>query len=114
MDLATGRILLRRGVRDLPHRLMRGRKEGLMRLIDADALLEGRQDHEMISTHLIWNAPTIDAVPVVRCRDCKWFDPSHPCGTIEPLVFKCRLYGTFHIPDFFCGCGERRTDERSD
>ncbi len=35
-----------------------------MRLIDADALLEGREDHEMISTHLIWNAPTIDAEPV--------------------------------------------------
>ena len=107
-----------------------------MRLIDADALLEGRQDHEMISTHLIWNAPTTDAVEkerydrllensiiiadalrkyqsadmveVVRCKDCKWFDPSEPCGTIEPLVFKCRLYGTFHSPGFFCGSGERR------
>lgn len=107
-----------------------------MRLIDADALLEGREDHEMISTHLIWNAPTIDAVEkerydrllensiiiadalrkyqsadmveVVQCKDCKWFDPSHPCGTIEPLVFKCRLYGTFHSPGFFCGSGERR------
>ena len=31
-----------------------------MRLIDADELLKGRQDHEMISTHLIWNAPTIE------------------------------------------------------
>lgn len=31
-----------------------------MRLIDADELLKGRQDHEMISTHEIWNAPTIE------------------------------------------------------
>ena len=82
--------------------------EPMSRLIDADALLEGREDHEMISTHLIWNATTIDAVPVIRCKDCKWFDPKHPCGTIEPLAFKCRRYGTFHIPGFFCGDGERR------
>ena len=31
-----------------------------MRLIDADALLKHKDDHEMISTHLIWNAPTIE------------------------------------------------------
>ena len=39
-----------------------------MRLIDADDLLEGREDHEMISTHLIWNAPTIEAEPVRHGR----------------------------------------------
>ena len=33
-----------------------------MRLIDADSLLRGKTDHEMISTHLIWNAPTIETV----------------------------------------------------
>ena len=35
-----------------------------MRLIDADALLKHKTDHDMISTHLIYNAPTVDAVPV--------------------------------------------------
>lgn len=35
-----------------------------MRLIDADALLKGKQDHEMISTHIVWNAPTIEAEPI--------------------------------------------------
>ena len=29
------------------------------RLIDADELLKYKTDHEMISTHLIWNAPTV-------------------------------------------------------
>lgn len=33
-----------------------------MRLIDADELLKGRSDHEMISTHLIFNAPTVDVL----------------------------------------------------
>lgn len=40
-----------------------------MRLVDADALLKGKQDHEMISTHIIWNAPTIEAEPI---RHGKW------------------------------------------
>ena len=37
-----------------------------MRPIDADALLKGKDDHEMISTHLIFNAPTLDVKPVIK------------------------------------------------
>ena len=29
------------------------------RLIDADKLLKNKTDHETISTHLVWNAPTV-------------------------------------------------------
>ena len=43
-----------------------------MRLIDADRLLQGYEDHDFIDTHIIWNAPTVDAVPVIRCKDCKF------------------------------------------
>ena len=78
-----------------------------MRLIDADALLEGREDHEMISTHMIWNAPTIDAVPVVRCQDCQHFNaPSYPrntCGT-------CNVWDEYAKPDDYCSYAERRTN----
>jgi len=35
-----------------------------MRLIDADALLKGEEDHKMISTHLVWNSPTVEAIPI--------------------------------------------------
>lgn len=80
-----------------------------MRLIDADSLLEGREDHEMISTHLIWNAPTIDTVPVVHCKECKWWNgyyrecesPNWNTGTDEYIVQPAGM---------FCGWGERRTD----
>ena len=34
-----------------------------MRLIDADRLLKGTDDHQFIDTHIIWNAPTVDAIP---------------------------------------------------
>lgn len=50
-----------------------------MRLIDADELktiLSIRRTIETIQ-HAVDNAPTVDAVPVVRCKDCKWYDPPH-------------------------------------
>ena len=48
--------------------------------------------------------PTIDAVSVVRCRECKHCDPEnyhcdHPMGTAAPLRRK---------PDDFCSYGERK------
>ena len=48
--------------------------------------------------------PTIDVVPVVRCRECKHCDPeNHHCdhhmGTDAPLRRK---------PDDFCSYGERK------
>lgn len=39
-----------------------------MRIIDADELLKGRTDHEMISTHLIFNAPTVDVLNKIRAE----------------------------------------------
>ena len=39
-----------------------------MRIIDADELLKGRTDHEMISTHLIFNAPTADVLNKIRAE----------------------------------------------
>ena len=52
-----------------------------MRLIDADALGVGRCSKDILPAaycagwngliELIEKAPTIDAVPVVRCRECK-------------------------------------------
>lgn len=79
-----------------------------MRLIDADSLLEGREDHELISTHLIWNAPTVDAVEVVHCEDCMWHDQTHPHSTIFYNSFFCRLWHIFSKPDHFCGSGIRK------
>ena len=73
-----------------------------MRLIDADALLndisdlkkspwfhENYFDHknirkeaiEIVEQLCIDKAPTIDAVPVIRCRDCRWWDKEREqCG----------------------------------
>lgn len=48
-----------------------------MRLIDADALIERLKNDNPQTSKLKWaqivvdNAPTIDAEPVVRCKDCR-------------------------------------------
>lgn len=60
-----------------------------MRLIDANAVLKGKNDHEMISTHIIWNAPTIDAEPV---RHGHWID----VGSNDDL-WRCSVCGELQI-----------------
>lgn len=81
-----------------------------MRLIDADALLEGREDHEMISTHLIWNARTIDAVPVVRCGACTNWDLDWS-STRNPDLHYCWMIDLFTDGKFYCKDGNRRTND---
>lgn len=43
-----------------------------MRLIDADELLKYKTDHNFIDTHIIWNAPTVEAIPIeYLCKELK-------------------------------------------
>ena len=91
-----------------------------MRLIDADALGVGRCSRDDLPADYCawWNglvrllekAPTVDAVPVVRCKDCKWFADNN-----DGDWFGCWLFQTIQIipedapkPDDFCSYGERK------
>lgn len=84
-----------------------------MRPIDADALMEKmkhrweRFGRESDCICLIEDAQTIDAVPVVRCGECKYYkdgmcynpntyDDDKTCGNTTA--------------DWFCADGERRTE----
>ena len=73
-----------------------------MRLIDADALLaEYDRQHEGEpgkARKLIEDAPNVDAVEVVRCKECV----SHNICKFEQ----------FQGLNGFCSCGERRADEQ--
>ena len=76
------------------------------RLIDANAFLEKmkRTSRYFDVVFDVEEMPTVDAVEVVRCRDCKHCDPEnyhcdHPMGTAAPLRRK---------PDDFCSYGERK------
>lgn len=60
-------------------------------------------------THRIKTAPAVDAVEVVRCKDCKYFSES---GERPELFGFCNLYplALSRLSDGFCNFGERRTD----
>ena len=80
-----------------------------MRLIDVDAFLEKmkRTSRYFDVKFDIEEMPTIDAVPVVRCRDCKhaWI---HPCGYVYCHRDGRNAYEmTFNL-DSFCSYGERK------
>lgn len=70
-----------------------------MRPIDADALLRGKDDHEMISTHLIFNAPTLDVKPVIKG---KWLLKKLMFGSCG-ICSICDEYADFSEED---GCRE--------
>ncbi len=82
-----------------------------MRLIDADALGVGLCSRDILPAdycagwnglvRLIERAPTVDAVPVVRCKDCKYNVGTKKC--LHPDSF-------FAVPkdDDFCSYGERK------
>lgn len=60
----------------------------------------------------IEDAPTVDAVEVVRCRDCEYWDPGSPLATVIPTPCRCRLrreaFGM--TAEDFCSYGRRKTD----
>ena len=48
--------------------------------------------------------PTVDAVPVIRCKDCAWYDDLDHCR--NPKCVKS-YYGTPVHPEHFCGFAVR-------
>lgn len=96
-----------------------------MRLIDADALASslnnGRLEEQTgravpfnagvaFALTMVEYAPTIDAVPVVRCKDCKrsdWYT-----GANGKHLYYCMEHGSIgHNENDYCSYGERRDDE---
>ena len=74
-----------------------------MRLIDADALVE-KFDYEgwIESAIAVEGEPTIDAVPVVRCRECIHSDDGWLCDS--------PFHGGRTFPGDYCSNGQRRED----
>ena len=91
-----------------------------MRIIDADALCVGRCSKDILPDaycagwngliELIEKAPTIDAVPVVRCLECKHLNVVNR----KELYAYCPKTNTVFLPfeldtrEHFCSLGERK------
>lgn len=87
------------------------------RLIDADKLLQQiKFDYDLDYgetlidprdfADAVCDSPTVDAVPVVRCKDCKYYKPDeYECGCDCPAGLP------YVKADDFCSYGERNEDE---
>lgn len=85
-------------------------KTNEVRPIDANTLKKSFEEDGHLSSYIeefIDNAPTIDAVPVVRCKDCKWH--GRPGCAIE-IVDDSDRPG----PEGFCCYAERKQDGGAD
>lgn len=69
--------------------------------------LEGYFDALHHAAKELSTAPTVDAVPVCRCAQCKWCEyPVH-----NSTKYGCRLFDRCVKPDWFCADGERWDDD---
>lgn len=81
-----------------------------MRLIDIEAPCKIEIELDGAKCHATVTAPTIDAVQVVRCKDCKrWKDPHD--GECPYHISGDPYIDGDPEEDFFCAYGERKNDE---
>ena len=94
----------------------------MSRLIDADVLMEtirthdyplrdyfnstGRGMYTVGIQQAVDEQQTIDAVEVVRCKDCRY--GKEACGNIECTVDIGSTWAEYHGYEWFCPLGERR------
>lgn len=84
-----------------------------MRLIDADALKDLLKEYCVDGDSIVqtWyctmgiddcidNAPTVDAIPIVRCADCKY------SGAWFGHTMKCKKFHQLFDESFYCTFGE--------
>lgn len=88
------------------------------RLIDAEELeLQfDVSDEDIIAKEIIRNAPTVDAVPVVRCRECENWKPygskaARKLGDPLERYGGCEIWHGGHLESDFCSYGKRKVDE---
>lgn len=81
-------------------------------LIEKEALLskfdpDGRNLNPIEVRALIVQAPAVDAVPVVRCGECRMIMPA-----TEKRPDYCPIMQNYPAKDFYCGAGERKDGEK--
>lgn len=93
-----------------------------MRLIDADKLMENKFKNDISYNafcNLVKRQPSIDAVPVIRCKDCKHRPKRLEEGkgegfNLEFPDYKCPCqcddgwYNWMPDDNWFCGYAERK------
>lgn len=89
----------------------------MMRLIDANALSEsikrgaGTNSQKFFADVCVATAPTVDAIQVVRCKDCvHWDDDPDTYGSDYGPKGKCMKSFETMCADDFCSYGEKKDE----
>lgn len=82
-----------------------------MRLIDADEFIKQAYPLTGIPIERVENAPTVDAVPVVRCEDCKYYKAVFSLDKEDGMRCIREKYTRETRPNDYCSYGERREEE---
>ena len=91
----------------------------MARLIDADRAIEIVRDKGIAhpnayhltnyTTLILQEAPTVDAVEIVRCKDCKHYMPQKKSAHWENRANYCNRIVTIKTQPYdFCSYGERK------
>ena len=86
------------------------KRESALRAIEdsASPFVKGLANDAYWAYKAVEEVPAEDAVEVVRCEDCRWFD-------FEALQFRgvcrCVLWNRTAEEDGFCSDGERKEDD---
>ena len=92
-----------------------------MRLIDADRAIEIVRDKGIAhpnayhltnyTTLILQEAPTVDAVEIVRCMDCKHYMPQKKSAHWENRANYCNRIVMIKVQPYdFCSYGERKNE----
>lgn len=86
-----------------------------MRLIDADTICEGMVEgwQTVLIKAQVDNAPTVDAVAVTRCKDCKHFNHKRMECENEAISTDHEGGAQYSLnfgPDDFCSYGEPKEE----
>ena len=89
-----------------------------MRLIDADKmnLLLGISDRDIYAKRMLDHMDTVDAVPVVRCKDCKHFNHKRMECENEAISTDHEGGAQYSLnfgPDDFCSYGEPKEGDHA-
>ena len=62
---------------------------------------------------IIGSMPAVDAEPVVRCKDCAYYDKTRRFMWKDISKYACIVHDTWCIEDYFCAYGERREENEN-
>lgn len=82
-------------------------REKVLHEMTSNPLPNDTQHLYLAMRNMVKKAPAADVVEVVRCKDCAFRGDMSDCECWHSPLGKA---GLFTDDDFYCSCGERRSD----